>query len=139
VLDVNGTIALDGRLLDGVGDLLAALRDRVEVHLVTADTHGSQAMIDSQLGITATRIPETGQAGAKLEYIRRLGAHSVAAIGNGANDGLMLAQSGLGIAVIGREGAAVETLQGARIAVSDVRDALGLLLHPKRLVATLRR
>jgi len=61
----------------GFGDLLAALRDRVEVHLVTADTHGSQAMIDSQLGSRPRAFRKTGQAGAKLEYIRRLGAHSV--------------------------------------------------------------
>ena len=56
VLDVNGTIALDGRLLPGVSERLRRLRHSVELHLVTADTHGNQAAIDSALGTTAVRI-----------------------------------------------------------------------------------
>ena len=139
VLDVNGTIAADGRLLEGTADLIAELRRRLEVHLVTADTHGLQAEIDRQLGLTAVRVPVTNQAEAKLDYVRRLGAGGVAAVGNGANDARMLAQAAIGIAVIGREGAASETLQQAMVVVTDIHDALGLLLHPKRLVATLRR
>ena len=139
VLDVNGTIAADGRLLEGTADLIAELRRRLEVHLVTADTHGLQAEIDRQLGLTAVRVPVTNQAEAKLDYVRRLGAGGVAAVGNGANDARMLAQAAIGIAVIGREGAASETLLQAMVVVTDIHDALGLLLHPKRLVATLRR
>jgi soluble P-type ATPase len=38
VLGVNGTIARDGRLLDNVAKPLTALRDRLSVHLLTADT-----------------------------------------------------------------------------------------------------
>jgi len=139
VLDVNGTIAADGRLLEGTADLIAELRRRLEVHLVTADTHGLQAEIDRQLGLTAVRVPVTNQAEAKLDYVRRLGAGGVAAVGNGANDARMLAQAAIGIAVIGREGAASEALLQAMVVVTDIHDALGLLLHPKRLVATLRR
>jgi soluble P-type ATPase len=59
-------------------------------------------------------------------------------IGNGRNDRLMVAAAGLGIAVIQGEGAAVETLNAARVAVPDIGVALGLLLNPARLVATLR-
>ena len=50
----------------------------------------------------------------------------------------MLASAGLGIAVIQGEGAAVETLLAARIVAPDIGTALGLLLNPRRLVATLR-
>jgi P-type E1-E2 ATPase len=139
VLDVNGTIAADGKLLEGMPDLIAELRERLEVHLVTADTHGFQAEIDRQLGWEATRVPDANQAEAKLEYVRRLGAERVAAVGNGANDARMLAQAALGIAVIGREGAAAEALLRATVVVTDIRDALALLLRPKRLIGTLRR
>jgi len=38
-----------------------------------------------------------------------------------------------------REGAALEAVQAADIVVHDVRDALDLLLEPRRLIATLRR
>jgi P-type E1-E2 ATPase len=139
VMDVNGTIASDGSLLEGTAELIAELGKHLEVHLVTADTHGSQSEIDRQLGLTAIRVPAANQAEAKLEYVRRLGVAGVAAVGNGANDARMLAQAALGIAVLGREGAASETLSQAAVVVIDIRDALGLLLHPKRLIATLRR
>ena len=36
------------------------------------------------------------------------------------------------------EGAAVETLLAAKVIVPDIGAALGLLLYPQRLVATLR-
>ncbi len=139
VLDVNGTLALDGTLLEGVPGLLDSLGKRLKVHLVTADTHGKQADIDFRLGLTATVLPPGAQVAAKLEYVRRLGATSVAAIGNGANDAAMVAGAGLGIAVVGPEGAAVETVRSAAIVVTNIRDALELLLHPGRLTATLRR
>jgi len=44
----------------------------------------------------------------------------------------------LGIATVQREGAAVEAVQAADIVALDVRDALDLLLVPRRLLATLR-
>ena len=139
VLDVNGTIAKDGKLLEGVKELLAQLRPQLDIHLVTADTHGNQNVLDESLGLTATRIPFQNQAKAKLDYIERLGADKVVAVGNGANDAAMLERAALGIVIIGPEGSAVEALLNAKIVVSDIKDALELLLHPKRLMATLRR
>jgi soluble P-type ATPase len=138
VLDVNGTIAKDGQLLEGVPELLSELRNKLDEHLITADTHGSQDILDKALNLTATRIPLHNQAKAKLNYIEHLGAERVVAIGNGANDAAMLAHAALGIVVVGPEGAAVEALLKAKVAVPDIRTALELLLHPKRLVATLR-
>jgi hypothetical protein len=41
VLDINGTLTDRGRLLDGVATRLAALRERVEPLLVSADTFGT--------------------------------------------------------------------------------------------------
>jgi P-type E1-E2 ATPase len=139
VLDVNGTIAKDGRLIEGVAKLLGELRSKLEIHLVTADTHGAQEEIDRQLNLKATRIPDEHQASAKLAYIEQLGAEACAAIGNGANDAAMLERAAVGIFVIGPEGSAVEALLKAKIIATDIRIALELFLHPKRMAATLRR
>jgi soluble P-type ATPase len=139
VLDVNGTIAKDGQLLEGVKELFAELRPKLDIHLVTADTHGNQEILDKSLGLTATRIPSRNQVKAKHDYIARLGADAVVAVGNGANDAAMLEHAALGIVIIGPEGSAVESLLKAKIAVSDIRSALELLVYPKRLMATLRR
>ena len=67
-----------------------------------------------------------------------LGAERTACIGNGRNDRAMLEKAGLGILVIQEEGAAVESLLAADVACRDILAALQLLLHPLRLVATLR-
>jgi P-type E1-E2 ATPase len=138
VLDVNGTIAKDGQLIEGVAELLKELRSKLDVHLITADTHRTQESIDKLLELTAVRIPAQNQAKAKFDYIEKLGADSVVAVGNGANDAAMLERAALSIVIVGPEGCAVGTLQKADIAVLHIRAALELLLYPKRLVATLR-
>jgi P-type E1-E2 ATPase len=139
VLDVNGTIAKDGHLIEGTEELLTELRSKLEIHLITADTHGGQEAINHRLNLVAFLIPVEKQAEAKLDYIEKLGADTVVAVGNGANDSAMLERSALGIAILGPEGTAAKTLQKADVVVPDIHSALELLLFPKRLVATLRR
>jgi len=139
VSDVNGTLAFDGALLTGVSRVLTALGDRLELHLLTADTHGRQAEIDRQLGLRAVRIPPGGEAEAKATYVKELGAGSIVALGQGANDAAMLEAAAIGIAVLSREGLAVEALTRADVLVPDILAGLDLLEHPLRLVATLRR
>jgi soluble P-type ATPase len=50
----------------------------------------------------------------------------------------MLEAAALGIAVVQREGAAVATVGNADIVCTSILDALALLRHTRRLVATLR-
>lgn len=139
VLDVNGTIAVDGQLVDGVARRLAELRRSVKVHMLTADTRGRQQAIDAQLGMDATRIRPQNEAAQKASFVRELGSEGVCVIGNGANDAHMLREAKLAIAVLGAEGLAVETLTAADVVVPHVNTALDLLLNHLRLVATLRR
>jgi P-type E1-E2 ATPase len=139
VLDVNGTIVVEGRLVDGVAQRVAELRRSVEVHMLTADTRGLQHAVDAELGMEATRIGPENEAAQKAAFVRSLGSGGVCAIGNGANDAQMLRDAGLAIAVLGEEGLAVEALTAATVVVPHVISALDLLLNPLRLVATLRR
>lgn len=139
VTDVNGTLALDGVLLEGLAERIASLRERFQIHLLTADTHGKQAVIDEQLGLTAARIKGGNEAQQKADYVRSLGAETVAAIGQGANDALMLKEAALGICVISREGAAVETLHAADLLMPDIFAALELFERPNRIIASLRK
>jgi len=57
VLDVNGTIAKDGQLLPGVYERLDELRREIEVHLATADTHGTLEILQDALRVKAYCIP----------------------------------------------------------------------------------
>jgi P-type E1-E2 ATPase len=139
VSDVNGTLAIDGQLIDGVARALGTLRDRLTLHLLTADTSSHQSEIDRRLGLQAVRIPPGDEAEAKAAYVRRLGAEHVVSIGQGANDAGMLREAGLGVCVLSPEGLAVEALTAADVVASNITEALALLEHPLRLVASLRR
>lgn len=139
VCDVNGTLAVDGQLLEGLPRLIRNLRDRLTIHLITADTHGRQFLIDQQLGLQAVRLQPGDEASQKAEYVRRLGAGSVVALGQGANDAAMLKEAGLGICVLSREAACVEALLAADLLAPDIFGALELLEKPLRIVASLRR
>jgi P-type E1-E2 ATPase len=137
-VDFNGTLAIDGKLLPGVSERLATLSARLAIRVLTADTHGTAARALAGLRCTLEIAPPSGQAEAKLRFVEALGAEQVVAIGNGRNDRLMLAAARLGIAVIQAEGAAAEALAAADLAVPTIVDALDLLEHPLRLVASLR-
>jgi P-type E1-E2 ATPase len=139
VMDVNGTLAVDGQLIEGVAEKIASLRAQVTIHLLTADTHGRQAVIDQQLGLTALRIMPDNEASQKADYVRRLGSKKVAAIGQGANDAEMLGAAQLGICVMSIEGVAVETLLASNLIAPTIHSALELLDNPLRIVASLRR
>jgi len=139
VLDVNGTIAEDGHLRPGVKERIARLTRQVEIVLVTADTFGRQVSIDRELDLEATRL-EHGKAEApqKAALVTRLGAAGTVAIGNGANDADMLREAAIGICVLESEGTSLAALQAADAVSRSINEALDLLLHPRRLVATLR-
>jgi soluble P-type ATPase len=139
VSDVNGTLAQDGRLIPGVVSALLALSDRLQLHLLTADTHGQQNKIDEQLGYQALRIQKGDESRAKSEYVMQIGPDEVVAIGQGNNDVGMLLEAAIGIAVLSQEGLALGALQNADILTPDILSALDLLEHPMRLVATLRQ
>lgn len=139
VTDVNGTLAVDGQLIEGTAKRIGLLRDRFNVHLLTADTHGRQAILDQQLNLTAVRISQGAEAEQKADYVRQLGAESVVAIGQGTNDAAMLKVAALGICVMSQEGVATEALFSADLLVPDIAAALDLLDKPLRIVASLRK
>jgi len=134
VFDLNGTLSYDGSVLPDVPALIGQLRQHVQCWLLTGDTYGTGARIAEELGLTIHTI-QTGED--KAAMVRRLEG-GVAALGNGMNDVLMLRQAELGIAVIGPEGAAASAVQAADIVVPSIQAGLGLLLNPRRIVATLR-
>jgi P-type E1-E2 ATPase len=138
VLDLNGTLAMDGSLIPGVDSRVRSLSSHLTVHLATADTHGRAEDMSRALGVQLVRITPNDEARQKEALVERLGSGQVVAIGNGANDARMLQVAALGIAVLGREGLATSALRSADLVAGGVEDALDMLRLPQRLVATLR-
>ncbi len=138
VTDFSGTLSEDGVLLPGVRDALNELALKVSVHVLTSDTFGAARRELEGVRCELHILKDGDHVRQKEEYVRKLGARQVAALGNGANDVLMLGAAALSIAVCLKEGCAARAMEAADILVTSPLDAVGLLLNPKRLVASLR-
>jgi len=135
VLDYTGTLSLDGVLLPGVAERLAGIAAGLRITIMTADTFGMAAEQTKGLPVDF-KIIRTGTE--KAEAVSMMGGENVIAVGNGRNDVPMMSRAGLGIAIIGPEGASAELVRAADVVVLDILDALDLIVHPLRLKATLR-
>lgn len=138
VLDYNGTLAVDGKPVDGVAERLDILSKDLEVHVITADTFGCVNKAMENVPCSVTVLPPGRQDQAKLDVVKALGPANTICIGNGRNDALMLKEAALGFAVILGEGVSVAALTSADVVCTSITDALDLLIHPLRLTASLR-
>jgi soluble P-type ATPase len=138
VSDFTGTLSIDGRLLPGVRGQLNEISKFLKVHILTADTFGKAKAELEGINCEIHILKGKNHDIQKEEYVKRLGAESVVAFGNGNNDRKMIKAARIGIAVSQGEGCAVDAITAADIHVTGANIGLDLLLHPKRMKATLR-
>ncbi|MEO6847816.1 MAG: ATPase P [Chthoniobacterales bacterium] len=138
LLDYNGTLAIEGILIPGVGDALKELSSTLKIHVLTGDTFGTAKAQLKGLPIKLTIAPNAAQAESKVNFITDLGVKNTVAIGNGRNDRKMLKAAVVGIVLIQKEGASAKSVANADIVCTSILDALGMLKNPKFLNATLR-
>jgi P-type E1-E2 ATPase len=138
VLDYNGTLAIDGKLIAGLEPLLNQLSEQLEIFVLTADTFGTVEKELVGVNCRISVIQPEDQDKQKEQIVTSLGGEYVVAIGNGLNDALMLGSAELGIVLLQAEGAAVKTMLSADVVCRHITDALELLTNPLRLKATLR-
>jgi len=87
VFDVNGTLAVDGVPIPGVVDHLKAQAAQLSIHALTAGTHGNLETLEKAFGFSL-QIIGTGEE--KANFVQKLGPSSVIAIGNGAEDRILV-------------------------------------------------
>ena len=138
VLDYNGTLAVDGVLIEGIAPYLNELAEKLQIHVITGDTFGKARAELANVQCKLTILNPENQVLAKVHYLRQLHEQETIAIGNGYNDHQLLKEATIGIAVVGDEGAATETIMAADLVVPTIFTALGLLQNTRRLLATLR-
>ena len=138
VLDLNGTIATDGKIPFEIKEKIKSFSEKVKIYVLTADTQGTASVEISDMEVELVKVSEKDSAEVKLRVLESLDPTSTVAIGNGNNDQLILKEAALGIAVLGDEGISVSAMRNADIVVKNISDALDLFLKPKRLIATLR-
>ncbi len=138
VIDYNGTCAYDGKLKDGVKEIMERVSRYIKVFIITADSYGNIDNEGNTIGFSIIKVAKDQSGREKARIIKELGPEKVVAIGNGSNDAMMLKEAALGIGVVGGEGCSASLIKDADLIVCNIVDALGVLLHPERLVATLR-
>jgi P-type E1-E2 ATPase len=138
VSDFTGTLSVDGQLLPGVKERLNEIAKFLKIHILTADTFGRAKAelegIDCEIRILLGEDHDVQ----KEEYVKKLEAEGVIALGNGNNDRKMLKTAKIGIAVCLTEGCSIDAIKAADILVISIIDAFNLLLNSKRCKATLR-
>jgi P-type E1-E2 ATPase len=137
VLDLNGTLSLDGKVSDSVKQRIKKLASMVRLHLLTTDTHGTAKNELHRLPITVEILADNS-AKRKAEFVQIMGKETIAVVGNGYNDHLMMDEACFSVAVLWREGASPKSLLAADLVVNSPESALDLFIYPRRIVASLR-
>ncbi len=138
VIDLNGTIATDGRIPVDVKEKIRSLSKVAKIYILTADTQGTANEETSGMNVELITIPEESSKMGKFEFLKTLDLELTVAIGNGNNDQIILKEAALGIAVLGDEGVAASAMKSADMVVKSIHNALDFFLKPKRLIATLK-
>ncbi|MFA7411039.1 MAG: HAD family hydrolase [Tissierellaceae bacterium] len=138
VLDYNGTIAVDGKLLEGVSHLLGKLKKEASIYILTADTYGTVEEECRDIEAKVLSFPKENAGKSKQDIVRELGGEKTLTIGNGFNDIPMFQESILSIGVIEGEGASGKLLLHADIISRSIIEALEIILNKDKVRATLR-
>ncbi len=137
LLDLNGTLAIGGKLVDGVSARIEALKQAgYEIYILTGNHRGNANEISQRLGIEYI---EAHSSAEKAEVTRRFPTENVVSIGNSRIDIGMFENSKLSIVTIQKDGVHSDVVSSADIVVTNINDALDMLLDPSILAETLRK
>ncbi|SHJ47410.1 HAD family hydrolase [Paramaledivibacter caminithermalis] len=139
VFDYNGTLAVDGRLIDGLKEKLCFISKLVKVYIITADTFGTVKENFRDIDVEVKIITKENGTMDKLNFIKELGSDRTIAVGNGNNDQLMLKESVIGFCILGDEGLSTKALLSSDVVLKDIKDFFDIIINQKRIIATLRK
>lgn len=138
VFDYNGTIAVDGKILEGIKDLFLQLENYVNIYILTADTYGTVVEQCRYFPGKVLTFPQENAGESKKDIVRKLGKEKTMAVGNGFNDIPMFQEAALSIAVIEGEGTSGKLLAQADIITRNITEAIDIILSKNKVKATLR-
>lgn len=138
ILDFNGTIAIDGKLIDGVSEKINELSNLMNFYVVTADTYGTAERELSGVDCKVINLSGSDEFESKLDVLNSLGKDVTLCVGNGFNDRIVLKECVLGISLLQNEGLNVDALVASDLVCKSIIDVFSCFENPNRLVATLR-
>lgn len=138
VMDYNGTVAKDGKVIDGVRERLRVLSKDLNVYILTADTFGTVYSEFENSPIDIKVMDSDNSAINKRRYVEALGINNSICIGNGYNDIEMMKSAALSIGIAQEEGISGKLVIYSDIIFTSILDALESIINHKRIKATLR-
>jgi soluble P-type ATPase len=142
VSDYTGTLSGGGKLSPGVRERLLRLDPLIDIHVLTSDTFGTVRNEFANVPVAIQVLDGDRHDLKKQDFVQSLDRQSVFALGNGANDRLMLRVvrdgGGIAVAVDNGEGCSTDAIAGANLLIHGAANALDLLLEPRALKAGLR-
>jgi soluble P-type ATPase len=137
LLNLEGALATDRRIHPKVKDKLNLLSKRTSIYILTSAEQETTREILKKVKAEIVYFKEGEVSQGKLNLLRQLGTAKTVAIGNGADDVLMIDEAGLGICIIGVLGTSGEAIKKADVVFTDILHALDFLLKPMRHKAAL--
>jgi soluble P-type ATPase len=137
LIDFDGTLASDRRVHPKAKDKINLLSKRTKIYILAAEE--KERVEDALRKVKAEIIYLTqGESSQKkLDLLHQLGPAKTVAVGNGVDDVSVLEEAGLGVCVLGKEGAFSEAVKRTDVVFLNILDALDFLLKPLRQKATL--
>ncbi len=136
VLDLNGTLSVDGKVADSTKKLLAQLRDlNYRLVLLSGDIRGNASLIAKTLGLELYLAADSSE---KARQMQRFNKETTAAIGNARIDIGTFENAVLSIATLQNEGIHTQILDYVDVLVPSIDADLNLFINTKSLEATLR-
>jgi soluble P-type ATPase len=137
ILDLNGTISVNGKLIDGVREKLTKLKEiGFSIYVFSGDVRGTARDLCISIGIELKICKSHTE---KEEDILALSPDSTVAIGNGRIDIGMFRHAKLSIATLQAEGIHPAILPHVDILMTNINEAFDLLLDQETLDATLKQ
>jgi len=137
ILDLNGTLAVHGKIVPGVKERLKKLKELgIQVVLFTGDHRNNADKLCQELGITFKKAKSREEKEALL--LEEFDPEYTAAIGNARIDNGKFKAAKLAIGTLQSEGIHTEILKYIDVLVPSINDALDIFIDKSALEATMR-
>jgi len=136
VLDLNGTLTVNGILSEDTKQLIIKLKDlEYKIVLISGDIRGNAKTIADELDIELLLGKTSNE---KALQMKNFDKETTAAIGNARIDIGTFENARLSVATLQAEGIHTGILQHVDIIVPNINNALNLFIEKKSLEGTLR-
>lgn len=137
VLDLNGTLSVNGKIPNGVKKKLQKLdKMGISITLFTGDQRGTADRLCKEYGISFIRTVDGKEKEKAMEIFDK---DTTAAIGNARIDIGTFKNSRVSVATLQAEGIHADILKNVDVVVPSIDDALDFFIDPNTFAATMRK